>query len=253
MIEFENVSLSFNSNHVLQDVSFTAQFHEKIAILGGSGEGKTTILKLVLGLIFPDSGRILVEGQDITRLSESRLRGPRRRFSIVFQEGALFDSLSVRENVSFCLREYGGYSEADIEKQVRDLLQKVGIENAIDLMPEELSGGMQRRAAIARSLAACEPRMILYDEPTTGLDPLTGDTICHLINELSSGSPPERKGIIVVTHDVATAAKVAERFLYLKGGRIRFDGDLPALMNTDDPELRRFINALFLVGKEAHP
>jgi phospholipid/cholesterol/gamma-HCH transport system ATP-binding protein len=244
MIRFEDVRLSFNGHQVLDGIDFAARFHEKIAILGASGEGKTTILKLILGLVFPDSGRIVIDGKDITLLPEARLRDIRTKFSIVFQEGALFDSLNVRENVAFPLREQAGLSDEQIEKQVRDLLRKVGIEEAIGLMPEALSGGMQRRVAIARSLASCEPEMMLYDEPTTGLDPVTAETICDLINELSSGVPPERKGLIIVTHDVADAAKVAERFLYLEDGRIVFDGDLPALKRTEEPGLKRFIREI---------
>ncbi|NOX21135.1 MAG: ATP-binding cassette domain-containing protein [Nitrospirae bacterium] len=244
MIVFEDVSLSFGDHVVLDRVSFSANFYEKIAILGGSGAGKTTILRLILKLVEPDSGRILIDGQDIARLSEKQLREVRMKFSIVFQEGALFDSMNVKENVAFCIREYYNLSEEEIESRVRDLLRRVGIEDAIDLMPEELSGGMQRRVAIARSLAACEPRMILYDEPTTGLDPITADTICELINELSQGEPPERRGLIMVTHKVTDAVKVAERFMYLRSGRIAFDGGLEELKATTDQELRRFINEI---------
>jgi phospholipid/cholesterol/gamma-HCH transport system ATP-binding protein len=244
MIEFRDVRLEFNGHPVLNGVGFTARFHEKIAILGASGEGKTTILKLILGLVRPDSGKIVIDGTDITLLSESRLRDIRTRFSIVFQEGALFDSLNVKENVAFCMREYKKLPEEEIEKQVRDILRRMDIEGAIGLMPEELSGGMQRRVAIARSLASCVPEMMLYDEPTTGLDPITADTICDLINELSAGDPPERRGLIIVTHDVADAAKVAERFLYLEDGRIVFDGDLPTLKRTEDPGLKRFIKEI---------
>ncbi len=244
MIEFQDVTLSFGEKPVLRGLCFRVRFHEKVAVLGGSGEGKTTVLKLILGLLRPDGGRILVDGQDITVMSESRLREVRMKFSIVFQEGALFDSMSVRENVAFCLREYTRLSDEEIEERVRGLLRRMGIEEAIDLMPDELSGGMQRRVAIARSLAACEPRMMLYDEPTTGLDPLTADNICSLINELSEGEPPERKGLIIVTHKVTDAAKVAERFMYLKDGKIAFDGDITGLMRTEDPELRRFIAEL---------
>ena len=241
MIAFQEVRLSFNEHVVLDGVSFTARFHEKIAILGASGEGKTTILRLILGLLRPDSGKIAIDGKDITFLQEAQLRDVRTKFSIVFQEGALFDSLDVKENVAFCLRENSRLPEEEIDNKVRDLLRRVNIEGAIHLMPEELSGGMQRRVAIARSLASCEPEMMLYDEPTTGLDPVTAETICDLINELSSGVPQERRGLIIVTHDVADAAKVAERFLYLKDGRIVFDGDLRALKSTEDQGLRTFI------------
>ncbi len=244
MIVFEDVHFGFNSKKVIDGISFEAAFYEKIAVLGGSGEGKTTLLKLILGLLRPDRGRILIDGRDITTLKESELVEVRKNFSIVFQEGALFDSMTVKDNVAFCLREFTSLSEEEIQQRVRELLRRVGIEEAEDLMPEELSGGMQRRVAIARSLAACEPKMILYDEPTTGLDPLTADTICGLINELSSGDPPNRRGLIIVTHKVTDATKVAERFMYLRNGRIAFDGDLQALRATQDEELKRFINEI---------
>jgi len=246
MIEFKDVRLSYGNHLVLDRLSFSIMFHERVAILGGSGEGKTTVLKLILGLVRPDEGEILVDGQDITVMSESELRDIRMKFSIVFQEGALFDSLSVRENVAFCLREYSKQSEEEIEEQVRTLLKRLGIEDAIDLMPEELSGGMHRRVAIARSLASCKPKIMLYDEPTTGLDPLTADNICSLIKELSAGEPPERMGLIIVTHKVTDAAKVADRFMYLKNGKITFNGDINSLKKTQDHELRAFINELFV-------
>ena len=244
MIEFQDVTLSYNGDDVLKGVSFAAHFHEKVAIIGASGEGKTTILKLIVGLVRPDSGRILIDGKDITELPEADLRGIRRKFSIVFQEGALFDSLNVRENVAFCLRECADLPEEEIERIVRGLLRKVGIEQAIEHMPEALSGGMQRRVAIARSLAAGEPEMMLYDEPTTALDPITADNICDLINELSSGVPPDRRGLMIVTHDVPHAAQVSERFMYLSHGTIVFDGRLAVLQGTDDPGLRRFIKGI---------
>jgi phospholipid/cholesterol/gamma-HCH transport system ATP-binding protein len=250
MIELRDVTLAYGNNVVLDRMSFKAQFYEKIAILGGSGEGKTTILRLILGLARPDEGKVFINGQDITDLSESQLRDFRMNFSIVFQEGALFDSMNVRENVAFSLREYTKYSEDEIEKRVRELLSRLGIEDAIYLMPDELSGGMQRRVAIARSLAASEPKMMLYDEPTTGLDPLTADNICGLMNDLSAGAPPDRTGCIVVTHKVTDAAKVADRFMYVRNGGILFDGDLNALKNTRDAELRSFISELYAVNQE---
>jgi len=246
MIEFQDVLLGFDRHRVLDRINFTAHYYDKIAILGVSGEGKTTILKLLLGLMHPDSGRILIDGQDITDLPETGLRDARMNFSIVFQDGALFDSMNVRENVAFNLRERGGLSEEEIEKIVREILSKVGVEEAIDLMPEELSGGMQRRVAIARSLASDNPKMMLYDEPTTGLDPITADNICALMSELSSGVPPDRKGLIMVTHDVDAAAKIAERFLYLNHGKIEFDGSLAALKSNDNPGLKKFIMEILI-------
>lgn len=162
MIEFKNVSLSFGSHTIFEDLNFKANFHERVAVIGGSGSGKTTILRLVLGLTRPDDGDILIDGRSITDLPESQLRPFRMKFNIVFQEGALFDSMPVRENVAFCLREFSRLTETQIEQKVRTLLESLGIEEAIDLMPEELSGGMRRRVAIARSLAECEPKMFLF-------------------------------------------------------------------------------------------
>jgi phospholipid/cholesterol/gamma-HCH transport system ATP-binding protein len=240
MIVLDNVTFGYGKRSVLNNASLTIEADERVAILGGSGEGKTTILKLILGLIRPDSGRILIDGSDITDEPEDELREMRRKFSIVFQEGALFDSLSVKENVAFCLREFTRMSEAEIDAKVRELLKVVGVEQAISLMPDELSGGMHRRVAIARSLAAFEPKMFLYDEATTGLDPVNADKICTLINDLCK----EGTGMIIVTHKVVDAFKVARRFLFLQKGRIIFDGDQPGLLQSDNPYIQEFLNEL---------
>jgi phospholipid/cholesterol/gamma-HCH transport system ATP-binding protein len=234
MIEFDEVLFSYGSRPILKDISFSIRANEKVAVLGGSGEGKTTVLKLVLGLLQPDSGRILIQGEDITGKSEDELREFRMKFSIVFQEGALFDSLSVRENVAFCLREYSRMSEQEIDEKVRALLRRVGMEDAIDLMPEELSGGMQRRVAVMRSLAAFEPEMFLYDEPTGGLDPVNADIVYKLIAELSN----EERGFVMVTHEVRAAIRAAERFLLLDKGRLIFDGSREKLIQLQVPEVQ---------------
>jgi phospholipid/cholesterol/gamma-HCH transport system ATP-binding protein len=242
MITFDRVWFSYGSNQVLKDLSFSIQAHEKVAILGGSGEGKTTILKLIVGLIRPDSGRIIIDGEDITDKTEEELREVRLKFSIVFQEGALFDSLNVKENVAFCLREHMKMSEDEIEKRVRELLRIVGVEEAIDFMPEELSGGMHRRVSIARSLAACRPKMFLYDEPTSGLDPINADNICRLILELSK----DGTGFIIVTHKVFDAMKVAERFMFLKDDMMIFDGSKEDLIKAAIPEIQLFTEELHI-------
>jgi phospholipid/cholesterol/gamma-HCH transport system ATP-binding protein len=234
MIEFDDVSFSYGSRPVLKNISFSVQANERVAVLGGSGEGKTTILKLVLGLLQPDSGRILIEGEDITGKGEDELREFRMKFSIVFQEGALFDSLSVRENVAFCLREYSQMSEQEIDEKVRALLRRVGMEDAIDLMPEELSGGMHRRVAVMRSLAAFEPEMFLYDEPTGGLDPVNSDLVYNLIAELSD----EERGFVMVTHEVRAAVRAAQRFLLLDKGHLVFDGNRENLIKLQVPEVQ---------------
>jgi phospholipid/cholesterol/gamma-HCH transport system ATP-binding protein len=240
MIEFDDVSFSFGSRKVFQNVSFSIRREERVAILGGSGEGKTTVLKLTLGLLAPDVGRILIDGEDITEKTEDELREVRMKFSIVFQEGALFDSLNVKENVAFCLREYTKLSEEEIDRKVRELLRRMGLEEAIELMPEELSGGMHRRVAIARALAAFEPQMFLYDEPTTGLDPVNADMICKLILDISK----DGKGFIIVTHKIFDAVKIADRFMLLKGGAMIFDGNRDQLMNSPISEVKIFRSEL---------
>lgn len=240
MIVFENVAFSYNARPVLKSVSFRISFSERVAVLGGSGEGKTTVLRLIMGLIRPDAGRVLIDGEDIGLKTEEELREVRMKFSIVFQEGALFDSLSVKENVAFCLREYSQRPEPEIWAEVERLLRTVGVEHAMDLMPEELSGGMHRRVAIARSLAACEPRMFLFDEPTSGLDPVNADTICRLILDLAR----DGRGFIMVTHKVHDALKVADRFLFLREGGLRFDGTRQDLLGSEDPEVRLFTSEL---------
>jgi phospholipid/cholesterol/gamma-HCH transport system ATP-binding protein len=240
MIEFKQVNLSFGERMVLRDIDLQIAFHERVAVVGGSGSGKTSLLKLLLGLNRPDSGEIFIDGTEITTLSENELRPARLNFNIVFQEGALFDSLSVRENAAFCLRERFKMSEAEIDSKVRIMLGKLGIEEAIDMMPEQLSGGMQRRVAIARSLAECEPRMFLYDEPTTGLDPITAEQIGNLIADLSAGQEPQNKGFIIVSHRVSDVARLTQRLIFLHEGIIRFDGPFSELRHTPDALLHTF-------------
>lgn len=237
MIQFDRVSFSYGPRFVLRGVSFSIQAHERVAILGESGGGKTTILKLILGLIRPDSGKITIDGEEITDMTEEELRNIRMKFSIVFQEGALFDSLNVKENVAFALREYGRMAEEELEMKVRALLSTVGVDQAMELMPEELSGGMHRRVAIARSIAAYQPKMFLYDEPTSGLDPINADNICRVILNLSKN----QRGLLIVTHKVTDALKVANRFLFLQGGSIILDGSGDELIHTTIPEVEAFL------------
>jgi len=238
MIVFDKACFSYGTRQILKDVSFSIDKNERVAILGESGGGKTTVLKLMLGLIRPDSGRILIDGEEINDKTEDELRSVRMKFSIVFQEGALFDSLNVKENVAFCLREYTKMSEEEIDRKVRELLRMVDVEQTIDLMPEELSGGMHRRVAIARSLAAFESEMFLYDEPTAGLDPANSDIICKLILDLSKNG----RGFVIITHKVTDALKVADRFMFLKEGIIIFDGKKEQFSRTTLPELQVFLS-----------
>jgi phospholipid/cholesterol/gamma-HCH transport system ATP-binding protein len=244
MIVFDKVWLLYGTRDILKDLSFSIRENERVAILGESGEGKTTILKLIMGLVRPDRGSIYIDGEDITHKTEKELRRVRMKFSIVFQEGALFDSLNVKENVAFCLREYTPMSEEEIDEKVRALLRTVGVEHAMNLMPEELSGGMHRRVAIARSFAASEPSMFLYDEPTSGLDPVNAENICTLIRDLSKNG----RGFLIVTHKIHDAFQVANRFMFLKNGMIVFDGDRGALLNSPVPEIGIFLRELGVHG-----
>jgi phospholipid/cholesterol/gamma-HCH transport system ATP-binding protein len=242
MIVFDNVWFSYREREVLKGVSFTANFDERLAVLGESGVGKTTILKLILGLINPDKGKIIIDGTDITQLNEEEIIPIRRKFSIVFQEGALFDSLPVKENVAFFMRELLKLPDEEIYRRVRELLRRVGVEDAEELMPEELSGGMHRRVAIARALAVGKTKMFLYDEPTAGLDPVNSERIMVLIKDLAD---KENIGFMIITHVIYVAWQLCNRFIFLKEGQIIFDGNKDELIKTDISAVKDFIKELF--------
>lgn len=239
MIEFKNVDYLIGERKILSDVSFSVPRGETLVILGPSGSGKSTILRLLLGLVLPDRGAILVDGEDVTRVDEERRRRIRQRMGMVFQQGALFDSMTVGENIGFSLLEHDGTDEEAIEKTVRHYLSLVGLdEDLIDSMPDELSGGMQRRVAIARALAARDPQILLYDEPTTGLDPQSAERITDLIVQLRDTMG---KTSIMVTHDIPDAFKVGNRITMLDEGRIVFDGPAADLERVDSEFIRQFL------------
>ncbi|MBI4456517.1 MAG: ATP-binding cassette domain-containing protein [Acidobacteria bacterium] len=231
MIKLQDVTKSYLDQEVLKSINLEVGRAETKVIMGGSGAGKSTIIKLILGLEKPDSGRIFIEGEDITPLSEQELMRVRKKIGMVFQEGALFDSLTVGENVAFKLREESVYDEDETQVVVRRLLGFVGLENAIDKMPSELSGGMRRRVGIARALVG-NPKIMLYDEPTAGLDPMTSRTISELVIKLRD---LEGVSSIFVTHDLSTAFTLASQFAVVKNGsEVQFlgeDGKL-CLINT---------------------
>lgn len=237
MIVLHAVSLTLGDRQVLKDVSFHTKPAETMVILGGSGSGKTTILRLILGLYRPDQGSIHLAGQDITALPERDLFEIRQHMAMVFQGSALFDSLTVRENVGYRLWEQGRLSDERIEQTVRESLLFVGLEDTIDKMPAELSGGMRKRVGIARALAS-GAKVLLYDEPTAGLDPINTCTINRLILRLKS------KGVtqVVVTHDLETAYRVADRIVMIHKGRIMFDGTPEGLQQSTVPAIRGFID-----------
>jgi phospholipid/cholesterol/gamma-HCH transport system ATP-binding protein len=221
MIEFQNVTISFEDETILREISFRVKAGETLIILGASGSGKSTILKLILGLIKPDSGRILIADQDITDMSEQDLVKMRRNIGMIFQEGALFDSLSVRDNVGYRLFEEASMEEAEVDAEVEKHLGFVGLGDSINKMPVELSGGMKRRVGIARALVG-SPDIILYDEPTAGLDPITKRTIVELMIKLRD---MERVTSVFVTHDLHAASIIATEYASTQGGNVSYTRD----------------------------
>jgi phospholipid/cholesterol/gamma-HCH transport system ATP-binding protein len=237
-IEFVDVHKTFDDGRkVLNGVSFGVEKGETFAILGPSGVGKTVTLTHVVGLLKPDSGRVIVDGEDITNMDETALAAVRKKVQLVFQSGALFDSLTVRENVAFALMDIG-LSEDEIDRRVAEKLELVEITELADLMPSELSTGMKRAVAIARGLAA-EPVSILYDEPTTMVDPLMSQTINKLIRKMQ-----KQLGLtqMVVTHDIANCAeKVADHVALLHEGKFVFNGTMQELYASDNPFVQEFV------------
>ncbi|HEX7723874.1 MAG TPA: ATP-binding cassette domain-containing protein [Pyrinomonadaceae bacterium] len=260
-IEFRNVTMIYDGRKVLNDLSFKVMKGETKIILGGSGCGKSTTIKLVLGLIKPDSGQILVEGEDITDYDENHMMRVRKKLGMIFQEGALFDSLSVYENVAFKLHEQG-VPEEDVESEVRRMLRFVNLEDAIDKMPAELSGGMRRRVGIARALVG-DPKIVMFDEPTAGLDPPTARTICELAMKLrdledvsSIFVTHEMNNLDYLTSEYAVVNEAGEvvfekegeklclinsKVLMMRNGEIIFSGTDETLRRAEDPYIHKFL------------
>jgi phospholipid/cholesterol/gamma-HCH transport system ATP-binding protein len=236
-IEFRDVSKAFGGNVVLEHVSFEVLPAETVCILGRSGVGKSVSLHHIMGFLKPDSGRVIVAGEDITDYTEPQLEAIRKKVTMVFQNGALFDSLTVGENVAFPLRETQELSEEQIYQIVDGLLQMVGVQQMRDLLPSDLSTGMKRSVAIARALAA-RPECVLYDEPTTMVDPLMaqllGDLIKRLKIQLNLTS-------IVVTHDMRLAKKLADRVVFLHEGRAIFFGPYADMERSQEPIIQEFL------------
>jgi phospholipid/cholesterol/gamma-HCH transport system ATP-binding protein len=236
-IEFREISKAFGEKPVLDRVSFDVKSAETVCILGRSGVGKSVSLQILMGFLKADSGRVIVAGEDVTDFSEVQMEAIRKKVTMVFQNGALFDSLTVGENVAFPLRESRELSEEQIYQIVDGLLQMVGVKEMRDLLPSDLSTGMKRSVAIARALAA-RPECILYDEPTTMVDPLMaqllGDLIKRLKLQLSLTS-------IVVTHDMRLAEKLADRVVFLHEGKVVFFGTYPEMEKSTEPIVQEFL------------
>jgi phospholipid/cholesterol/gamma-HCH transport system ATP-binding protein len=237
VIELDAVEKSFGATSVLRGTSLQIVAGETFTILGGSGSGKSVCLKHMIGLLRPDRGRVVVLGSDITRASEYALIPVRTAVSMVFQSAALFDSLSVYENVAYPLREHRRWEEARIAARVGECLEAVGLAGVEWKMPAELSGGMRKRVGVARGIAL-EPRVILYDEPTTGLDPANQRRVGELIRSLQ-----QRLGVtsVVVTHELELCFSVSNRVALLREGRIAAQGSAEAMRRSDHPDVRAFL------------
>jgi phospholipid/cholesterol/gamma-HCH transport system ATP-binding protein len=260
IVVFDNVFIAFDEKPVLEGISFRLTKGETKAIFGVAGSGKSTILKLTLGLLKPDAGHIYVLGEDVTQMPEDALFDLRRKIGMVFQESALFDSLTVRENVAFRLLEEGDISDDEVEKRVREALRFVELEDTVDKFPAELSGGMRRRVAIARAIIT-QPEILLYDSPTGGLDPVTSTTIVQLIVKQRD---VYKTSSLLVTHRLQDAfimathyfdrkanemrplppgarGEVPMAFLILRDGKVIFDGDAHQLAQSKDEYIREYI------------
>ena len=236
-ISFEHVYKSFDGFVVLEDVSFCVLPGETLCILGRSGVGKSVSLQMLMGFLKPDSGIIRVAGESISGYSEVQMQEIRRKVTMVFQNGALFDSISVGENVAFPLRERGDLAEDQILQVVKGLLEMVGVAGMEDVLPSDLSTGMKRSVAIARALAS-QPEAVLYDEPTTMVDPLMAHLLGNLIERLKQQL---HLTSIVVTHDMRFARKLADRVVFLHGGKAHFFGTMEEMERSDDPILQEFL------------
>jgi phospholipid/cholesterol/gamma-HCH transport system ATP-binding protein len=238
IIAFKNVSISFGDRPVLENVTFHVERGQTLCILGRSGVGKSVSLRMLMGFLQPDSGSIHVEGKEIVGIGEDGMRPIRKRVTMVFQNGALFDSLSVRENVSFALRERGGLDEDQILQLAERLIGLVGAEDVIDALPASLSTGRKRAVAIARALAA-QPEVVLYDEPTTMVDPIIARRMGTLIQRLKYQLGYTS---IVVTHDMRFAERLADTVLFLNQGQARFFGPLAEFLASPDPDVQQFLS-----------
>lgn len=237
IVELKQVSKTFEDVRVLDTLDLAVLPGEILTIIGGSGTGKTVLLRIILGLLKPDSGQVLIEGTDIAPMREGKLLKVRRKLGMVFQSSALFDSLSVGENVAYALREHTRLSEAEIWERVREALALVGLEGIEGKEPAELSGGMRKRVAIARAIALV-PKILLYDEPTTGLDPSNVEKINELILDLNRKLDVTS---IVVTHDLKSAFRISDRIALLHRGKIAAIGTPSEIERSRSPLVREFI------------
>lgn len=239
-INIEHVKKAFGKNVVLKDINLQVKEGESVCTLGKSGTGKSVILQCIAGLLKPDSGKILVYGENVPTLDDDELQEIRKKIGFLFQSGALYDSMSVRLNLEFPLRRLTDLTTPEINDKVKEALEQVGLANSIDKMPSELSGGMKKRIGLARTLIT-DPKIMLYDEPTTGLDPATSREISKLILEVQK---KYKTSSIIVTHDMECARMVSDRMVVLKDGEYIVEGTFEELQKNDDPFVKSFFEGL---------
>jgi phospholipid/cholesterol/gamma-HCH transport system ATP-binding protein len=237
MIELRDIHKSFDKKNVLNGVDLKVEKGESVVVIGGSGSGKSVLLKHIIGLLRPDKGTVTVNSTDILQLDEDGLNEVRKKFGMLFQSAALFDSMAVWENVGFGLKRHTGMHDREIKEVAVQKLRLVGLVNVEDLMPSELSGGMRKRVGLARAIAM-EPEILLYDEPTTGLDPITADAINDLIIKMREKLQVTS---VAITHDMKSAYKIADTIAMLYNGVIVAKGTPEEIRNTADPVVRQFI------------
>jgi phospholipid/cholesterol/gamma-HCH transport system ATP-binding protein len=240
MIEVRDLHKSFGQQRVLDGVNLKIESGERVVIIGRSGGGKSVLLKHLIGLLPPDDGQVLVDGQDIVPMNERELLRVRLKFGMLFQSAALFDSMSVAENVGFALRRQRVTSDEEITRKVAEALSMVGLEGTEAKKPAELSGGMRKRVGLARAIVY-RPEILLYDEPTTGLDPVAADSIDHLIVRISEKL---KTTSIAVTHDMRSAGRIGKRIFMLHQGRIHAAGTPEEIFSSADPVVTRFVNGI---------
>ena len=238
VVEINNVSKAFDSHVVLNDVSLNVEEGENMVVFGQSGTGKSVLLKCIVRLLEPDSGEIFIDGNNVLSLDLKELNDVRQNLGFLFQGAALYDSMTVRENLEFPLIRHFNFTPKEREEKIKSVLEKVSLEEAIDKMPSELSGGMKKRIGLARSVIA-EPKLMLYDEPTTGLDPITSKEISSLILELQKSL---KMTSIIVTHDLLCAEIIADRAIVLNNGIVQHEGSIEELTSSSDPFLRNFFS-----------
>lgn len=248
MIEVRDVHKSFGAQHVLRGASLRIEKGEAVVIIGRSGGGKSILLKHLIGLLQPDSGAVMVAGQDLACMNERQLLEVRRKYGMLFQMAALFDSLDVYENVSFVLQRERKHSEGEMRKMVAEALEMVELPGIEKKLPSELSGGMRKRVGLARAIIY-RPEIVLYDEPTTGLDPVAGDNIDRLIRRVWEQLHVTS---IAVTHDMKSARTISNRILMLNEGRIYADGPTESILSSTDPVLHNFVNGISTARTETH-